>query len=330
LRVISDGRQPLDRAERAIEQAEAFDPLRLRDPDRVAAAVLGGGGQPDDLALPRFEQAFAAAGADKRVRDSILAGLAGREVEFLERLLGGFPSESPALDAMCRSVADSALAAADEVATRRLVELAARLGDRPRSREAILGRVLAATEPNARLRTTLFVDLEPIGWRELVTSSASSASMAIDPHLRWPGRSDLPPLPDPNAGLDLVELGRRTYATCVTCHGSGGLGQPRVYPPLKGSDWVTGDPRRLVRILLHGLQGPIAVNGEPYSSVMLLPRPLTDREIAAVLTYIRQAWGNDAVAVEEALVREIRSTTASRNEPWTSVELDAIMRGTSP
>jgi hypothetical protein len=63
---------------------------------------------------------------------------------------------------------------------------------------------------------------------------------------------------------------------------------------------------------------------------MQLPRQLNDREIAAVLTYVRQAWGNDAVAVEESLVREIRSTTSQRKTPWTSPELDEIMRGTSP
>ena len=334
LRVVSGGRGATPG--RGIEATVPADVESLRvamhgrDPKSVARATFSAGGLPDDAALPLFQYAFATAGADKAVRDAIVAGLAGREVDFLAELLAGFANDGPALEAMCRAASDSVLARDDELAIRRLIELAMRLESRPSVREAILGRVLAATEPNARLRRTLFVDLEPVGWRALVASAAAPPALAIDPHLRWSGRADLPPLPDPDAGLDLLQLGRRVYSTCVTCHGSGGLGQPRVYPPLKGSDWVLGDPRRLVRILLHGLQGPITVNGEPYASVMQLPRQLTDREIAAVLTHIRQAWGNDAIAVEESLVREIRSTTANRTAPWTSPELDDIMRGTSP
>jgi mono/diheme cytochrome c family protein len=334
LRVMSDGREP--KVPTIAEAGEAPDAASLRatidrrSPAAVARAALVAGGLPDAAALPLFAHAFATAGADKSVRDAIVAGLAGREIALLEGLLAGPASDGPALDAMGRSAADSVLGSGDEPAIRRLVEFAARAGSRPAFREAILGRILAATEPNARLRRTLFVDLEPVGWRSLVASAASATAVAIDPHLRWPGRSDLPPLPDPDAGIDLLQLGRRVYSTCVTCHGSGGLGQPRVYPPLKASDWVLGDPRRLVRILLHGLQGPITVNGEPYASVMLLPRQLTDREIAAVLTYVRQAWGNDAEEVEESLVREIRSTTATRNAPWTSPELDEVLRGATP
>ncbi len=338
LTIASDGRAAsstaVSRSEPAGDVASLQAMMNGRVASRVAAATFAAGGLPDGDALPLFELAFAVAGADKSVRDAVVAGLAGREVDFLARVLAGSASDGLPLEAMCRSASDSVLDAevgvVGETTIRRLVELATRLDGRPGCREAILGRVLAATEPNARLRRTLFVDLEPEGWRTLVASNASPAAIAIDPHLRWPGRADLPPLPDPDAGLDLVELGRRTYATCVTCHGSGGRGQPGIYPPLKGSDWVLGDSRRLVRIMIHGLQGPITVNGEPYASVMQLPRQLNDREIAAVLTYVRQAWGNDAVAVEESLVREIRATTSQRKTPWTSPELDEIMRGTSP
>lgn len=101
--------------------------------------------------------------------------------------------------------------------------------------------------------------------------------------------------------------GEKIYSTyCASCHQQDGKGAPGRYPPLAGTDWVTGDKERLINLLLAGLEGPIEVNGENYNAVMPQHSFLTDREAAEVLTYIRQSFGNDASAITEKEVTKIR------------------------
>lgn len=124
--------------------------------------------------------------------------------------------------------------------------------------------------------------------------------------------------------LDPVALGQRLFLTCAACHGADGAGRPG-YPPLAGSDWVTGDPSRAKRILLHGLEGPLTVNGQHYNNVMpAFGTKYTDEQIAALLTYIRQAWGNAAPAVPTESVTATRLATPNRATAWTATELLTI------
>ncbi len=111
--------------------------------------------------------------------------------------------------------------------------------------------------------------------------------------------------------------------TCAPCHQPTGSGTPGLFPPLAGAEWVhTKDPGRAIRIVLDGLQGPIQVKGQAFNNAMPPWRPtLNDEEIAQVLTYVRQAWGNDAPAVKTDEVAKIRKDTASRGIPWTADEL---------
>lgn len=95
---------------------------------------------------------------------------------------------------------------------------------------------------------------------------------------------------------------------CAQCHGAAGQGLGRSFPPLAGSEWVLGDEEQLVRIILHGLQGPIEVKGQPYRGLMIgFDRQLTDEDAAAILTFIRTAWGNDAPPVSPSTVARVRS-----------------------
>lgn len=130
--------------------------------------------------------------------------------------------------------------------------------------------------------------------------------------------------------VDPLVLGKKNYNTvCAACHQANGAGVPGVYPPLVNSEWVTGSEERAIRILLHGLQGPIKVEGKEYNSVMPAIGPggynFSDEKIAAVLTYIRQEWGNKAPAVTKEKVTEVRTKgAAGRATPWTAAELEAI------
>ena len=117
-------------------------------------------------------------------------------------------------------------------------------------------------------------------------------------------------------------LGAQVYATtCVTCHQRDGRGVPGAYPPLAGTPWVTGDEGRLVRLVLHGLRGPIDVDGVRYSNVMTAHGFLSDDQIAAVVTYVRSEFGNAAGPVTPEQVAAVRAAEPRRG-PWTAAELE--------
>lgn len=117
--------------------------------------------------------------------------------------------------------------------------------------------------------------------------------------------------------------GEKVYATvCSACHLATGEGVPGVFPPVVESEWVTGDESRLVKIILHGVMGDMMVNGEVYSGMMPpWGGALSDAEVAAVATYMRSNFGNEAPAVDAATVAKIRKEYSSRTTPWTEPEL---------
>jgi mono/diheme cytochrome c family protein len=113
----------------------------------------------------------------------------------------------------------------------------------------------------------------------------------------------------------------------VACHQATGQGLPGAFPPLADSEWVLGPEQRLIRIVLHGLGGEIEVIGATYNGIMPAFGPSTlswsDDEIAAVLSYVRQEWGNAADPVSPETVAAVRAETADRTTAWTVAELDA-------
>ncbi len=124
----------------------------------------------------------------------------------------------------------------------------------------------------------------------------------------------------------LAEIGDKVYRqNCVACHQGSGLGVAGQYPPLAGSDWVLGSEKRLAAIMLNGVQGPLTVNGVQYNGVMpAWNKNLNDERIAAVMTYIRSAWGNTASEVSPEQVAAAREEFSARTTPWTEPELLAI------
>jgi len=119
------------------------------------------------------------------------------------------------------------------------------------------------------------------------------------------------------------EDGAEIYMTrCMSCHQMNGRGVPGVFPPLNGVEWVTGDKGRLIRIVMNGLTGEITVGDETYSGAMPPWNSfLDDQQMAALLTYLRSSWGNDASEVTSAEVASVRAATEDRRNPWTEAEL---------
>lgn len=100
-----------------------------------------------------------------------------------------------------------------------------------------------------------------------------------------------------------AKAGQALFAgTCSTCHQPNGQGMEGVFPPLAKSDWIAADPTRLPRVILHGLNGPLKVNGKDYASVMPPMSQLTDDEVANISTYVLNSWDNPGgrVTTEQA------------------------------
>lgn len=99
---------------------------------------------------------------------------------------------------------------------------------------------------------------------------------------------------------DLIRLGQEKYAeTCAACHRSNGEGLPDKFPALKGNTFVTGEPTPVIRTVLNGRRGKLG----------LMPAwkdTFNDEEVAAILSYVRQAWGNRAPSVTPDMVAKVR------------------------
>jgi len=108
-----------------------------------------------------------------------------------------------------------------------------------------------------------------------------------------------------------VAAGKQLFAgTCSVCHQNTGEGVPNVFPPLAKSDFLAADPKRAISILLHGRTGPITVNGKDFNSVMPPMTQLADDEIANILTYVLNEWGNPGGRIDKADVAKARAEPA--------------------
>ena len=120
-----------------------------------------------------------------------------------------------------------------------------------------------------------------------------------------------------------MERGKAVYSrTCIACHQPTGMGLPPVFPPLAGSEWIAKDASIAVRNIINGMQGPITVKGVTYNSMMPPVAGLSDKDIADVVTYVNNTWGNSGPSVTEAEVAAIKKKYADRKTPWTAAEYE--------
>ncbi|MFD2158073.1 PVC-type heme-binding CxxCH protein [Rubritalea tangerina] len=130
----------------------------------------------------------------------------------------------------------------------------------------------------------------------------------------------------PRVPLSLsAKRGEKTYkATCIACHQPDGEGTPSVFPPLDTSDWLSRDPEHAIMVMLHGLSGPITVNGKKYNGVMPAHNSLNDQEIADVLNYTRNAFSLQLGDIPTKLVTQTRSKYADHSGAITTQSLENI------
>jgi mono/diheme cytochrome c family protein len=124
------------------------------------------------------------------------------------------------------------------------------------------------------------------------------------------------------ASDEQMKRGLAVYArTCIACHQPTGMGLPPVFPPIANAPIVVGNPELPIKFILQGLMGPITVGGMTYNSMMPPVVGVTDGDIADVLTYVRQSFGNQGNPVSADQVKAVRAATAGRTAMWNTAEL---------
>jgi mono/diheme cytochrome c family protein/glucose/arabinose dehydrogenase len=308
-----------------LEGLGAVDPETLASMDHVeilrpATEALRGTAGP--LVSP-VDGLIAAAERDPAVPDAMLAD---RELDFLEAIMSSehWDDEQPGRAALLERASRRIAVSGKGGTLTWLLELTASQAEAARWRQRALLRGLAET-PEQRLaaRPSALMKLSHSEDAEI-----SGLAAKIRGRLRWPGDEQKEPDPPPLVPLTPDERirfdrGRRQFlATCAGCHRRSGLGEEGGPPPLVDSSLIQGSDERLVRIVLHGLEGPLRAEGKVYRNLnMPAILNLSSDEVAEILTYVRREWGHRADPVPVEKVRAIRKATEDREEPWTQVEL---------
>lgn len=129
----------------------------------------------------------------------------------------------------------------------------------------------------------------------------------------------------PTGGINL-ERGKALYESiCGLCHNNDGTGKPNQAPPFAGSEWALGNPNRMIRIPLNGLNGSIKVKDTDWAlSMPAMGAALSDEDLSAVLSYIRTSWGNKATPITSDMVKAVRGAVGTRTQMWTVEQLNAV------
>jgi len=299
-------------------------------------AVLSVGSLDPALRIAVLDAALRRDVDSREMRCAVLSSSAGAEAEILGSIVEGTVLASDSIGARAFAAEFTDLLLDDgsgrptPATLARTLSTAARVvhdsPSRPWLARTMVERIAARQRLNAKEPVQLVASEEPAGWLAMLDRNAPELQLAlsVDRQLFWPGREDVsfvPPKIVKAASMSFEEFGKRLYSNCMSCHQANGRGLPPVYPPLRGSPIVHGDPEVLVKILLHGLEGKIEVDGQTYNQVMPAAPVRGDDEIAAVLSYVRSAWGNTGAAVDAALVARIREEHKGRNKPFTAKEL---------
>jgi glucose/arabinose dehydrogenase/mono/diheme cytochrome c family protein len=275
-------------------------------------------------------------GSQEMVRDAILSGLRGRELDALRGLT---EIKGPLPSSMLGALSQAVMAERRKERVESLLQLIAAQPANAATQVAILAG--AAGKPaSAKVPVKLlYLDGEPAVLAELSQKAHGSSKellKTLGARLAWPGKPGVPPPPVvkplSDSELALFEKGKATYSgLCAGCHQPSGLGMHGLAPALVDSEWVLSVPEIAARIILHGLAGPIKVGPVSWNLEMPpLGAALSDDQIASVLTYIRREWEHTASPVSPATVAKVRKDFASRTKSWSESELRAAMNPKAP
>lgn len=264
-------------------------------------------------------------------RHAAISGLTGRELPFLEALLatpdfGNSYMKDHAL--FLRELATVVFRQRRPETASALLAIIAN-AEQVETKTSLLEGMLRASK-----KRRLLLDQKPAALAALRSSSTSQVARAatqLAKLVTWPGDTTKTVAlekarPLSQAEQEQFELGRTMYrGLCIACHQIHGRGMASMAPSLVDSPWVLGSEERLINIVLHGLYGPLVIKGTEWNLVMPGQKDnptLTDKNIAAILTYIRREWDHTANVVNAKSVAKVRAATSDRALPWTVKELE--------
>ncbi len=264
-------------------------------------------------------------------RSAAISGLYMREAAFVERLLAreDWIEEKPGRSTLLHYLALCVVRQGTAGPIESILELAASQPSAGAWRaRALCTGILAGRSkgPKGELRPVMIgSQLEALA--ALAAHLGDKTASTMDA-IAWPGKPGLPedlvirPLTPGEKAL--FDRGAEVFTNlCSTCHQHSGRGQEGLAPPLRGSEWVFGSEESLVRILAHGLHGPIQVDGKTWD--MEMPAFVgSPEETASILTYIRREWGHGADPVSPESVERILRECGPRAEAWTAEELQSF------
>ena len=176
--------------------------------------------------------------------------------------------------------------------------------------------------------------LIPIIGVVLAAGSFLGANMALGPNVKGYSYELTPPDGEAASAIELDEYdlsvwkakGKAEYATvCASCHQASGEGVPGLYPPLKDSEYVIHGEQRVIALLLHGIVGPLQVNGKSYNGAMPAQGAVkNNKAVAQIASYIRNDWGNQASIIYDDQVAFLRKELAARTVSYVEADLKAI------
>ncbi|MFD2200093.1 DUF7133 domain-containing protein [Shivajiella indica] len=280
-------------------------------------------------------------GEEALIRDAVMSSLSNREFKFLTYLWNedSWSKSSADKEIFLEMLTTSVIKKQDREEIKSLVNLLEKpINSGDWKTKVTLNSMAIQAAENKNLGLLTYRQIPPLFQNQDLPLPANKVQM-LKRMFSWPGHtphsSEMLAVSLNENELKQFAIGRQKYlASCAGCHGSDGTGVNRMGPPLAGSDWVTDNEIRLSLIILHGIEGPIEVSGKTYDSPEILPvmpshSTMDDASIAAILTYIRNEWGNQAPAISGRTVSTTRHTSQGRVYPWNVDELNKHMESLS-
>ncbi len=306
------------------------------DPFLKLQIILSANELDASVAIPLATDFLESFGSLPVARDAVLSSLQDRELLLLQRLLksSGSPVYQQSREIFLEMLATAITNKREHTGIQTVLREIENTRD---SAQVWIRDALANGILNARESTKpgpIQLDRMPELFRRSDSFGADNEVQLtlLKDRFSWPGKA-LDPLPDKvKADFDktLYAGGRQPFLNlCASCHGTQGEGMKRFAPPLRNSEWVIGEDYKLAMILLHGMEGPVSVNGKEYGIPDILPEmpsfsTLQNEEIAAIATYIRNSWGNTASGIAPGAVGQVRFRTQGKISPWKEAELDTV------
>lgn len=301
-------------------------------------ATLTGGGLPKPEVFPVFQKVLETSVASSLIREAVMSGLSGWEFSFLQALTTDLSWVQPSSGRrnLVHALGAAVMREGEGTKIRLLLSV---LVDFQQGGSWMHEPLVTGLAQGVRGRGTRRVAFggrppELDALTELPDPLNADLVTQLESVFAWPGHHDETVAHERGAGRAAsgeetanYVAGRELFISiCAGCHGMNGEGVRPMAPPLAGSEWVLGEPSRLIRIILQGMEGDVSVAGQRYQVPDILPgmpplAVLDNEQVVSIANYLRSSWNHDAPAIAPALVDRVRLSHAQRETPWTAAEL---------